>query len=65
LAKYLSCLVCNQSDYVNRKGQVRDNPNLEILECLGCGLVTLNSFEHIHQGFYENSGMHGEDRPSI
>jgi 2-polyprenyl-3-methyl-5-hydroxy-6-metoxy-1,4-benzoquinol methylase len=44
---------------------VRDNPALEIRECNGCGLVYLGSNEHIREGHYEASRMHGETPPSI
>lgn len=32
---------------------------MSILQCDNCGLVTLGATEHITDGFYENSGMHG------
>jgi 2-polyprenyl-3-methyl-5-hydroxy-6-metoxy-1,4-benzoquinol methylase len=35
-------------------------PTIKILECDECGLVSLDSTDHIHSSFYENSGMHGE-----
>ena len=44
---------------------VRDTPELEILECSNCGLVSLSSTDHIHSGFYEQSGMHGTVPPTI
>jgi len=47
------------------KGSVRDNAELEILECRSCGLVTLSSLEHIAPGHYEESGMHSDSPPSI
>jgi hypothetical protein len=36
-----------------------------ILQCEGCGLVSLGATDHIGPGFYENSGMHGEEPPSM
>jgi SAM-dependent methyltransferase len=48
-----------------RKGVVRDDPSLRILECGGCGLVMLSSFGHIQAGHYMNSGMHGNVPPPI
>lgn len=48
-----------------RKGAVRDDPSLRILECAQCGLVTLSALEHIQAGHYEDSGMHGDVMPSI
>ena len=47
--------------FLDRDVEVRDAPNLKILECKGCRLVSLNSFEHIQSGHYENSRMHGEE----
>jgi 2-polyprenyl-3-methyl-5-hydroxy-6-metoxy-1,4-benzoquinol methylase len=35
------------------------------MECENCGLVTLNATDHITQGFYEKSGMHGVAPQSI
>ncbi len=61
----MNCYICNHSDFRFRQGGVRDNPELLIHECINCGLVALNSFEHIKHGHYENSGMHGEELPSI
>ena len=51
------CYLCDSANLHNRKGSVRDNKELKVLECANCGLVFLNSFEHIRTGFYENSGM--------
>ena len=57
--------LCNSPDFKTRKGQVRDAPELKILECKTCGLVTLSSLDHIQPGHYEQSGMHGDEPPSI
>jgi 2-polyprenyl-3-methyl-5-hydroxy-6-metoxy-1,4-benzoquinol methylase len=54
-----NCYLCDSISFITRKGQVRDAPDLKILECTDCGLVTLSSQEHIQDGFYEDSGMHG------
>ena len=56
----MECYLCQNTSFQKREGQVRDLPELEILECKHCGLVFLSSFEHIHQEFYQNSGMHDE-----
>jgi len=48
-----------------RNGAVRDNPALEIRECNSCGLVYLSSIEHIQDGHYEASGMHGDVPPPM
>jgi SAM-dependent methyltransferase len=56
-----SCYLCGGKKIYKRNGKVRDNPNLEVLECKDCGLVFLSSFAHIKGGFYQESGMH--ERP--
>lgn len=59
------CYLCNHSEFKIRKGSVRDAPALQILECIKCGLVTLSSRAHIREGHYEDSGMYGDEIPSI
>lgn len=61
----MKCYLCNSDIFKTRDGEVRDAPTLKILECLECGLVTLSSLEHIQDGFYEDSGMHGVNLISI
>lgn len=61
----MSCYLCNHTDRRIRKGTVRDDASLRIVECINCGLVALSSMEHIHAGHYEKSGMHGEEPPSM
>lgn len=61
----MKCYLCDSEVFKTRDGEVRDTPALKILECLGCGLVTLSSLKHIQDGFYENSGMHGANSISI
>jgi 2-polyprenyl-3-methyl-5-hydroxy-6-metoxy-1,4-benzoquinol methylase len=61
----MKCYLCNTTAFTTRKGQVRDAPELEILECANCGLVTLSSRDHIQPGFYEQSGMHGAEPTPI
>lgn len=55
----MNCYLCESTSFNTRKGQVRDAPQLKIIECTHCGLVTLSSSNHIQSGFYEESGMHG------
>lgn len=57
------CYLCGSSSYSVRPGKVRDNPDLLPLECSGCGLVALSSFDHISPQFYEESQMHA--KPSV
>jgi 2-polyprenyl-3-methyl-5-hydroxy-6-metoxy-1,4-benzoquinol methylase len=61
----MNCYLCKANVFAPRKGRVRDAPELEILECANCGLVTLSSLDHIKPGFYEESGMHGDQVLSI
>ena len=61
----MPCYLCHHPDLQPRKGVVRDNPVLRVLECTTCGLVTLNSFDHIRAGHYEQSGMHESQSHSI
>lgn len=60
MGKLLSCYLCGGEKTGKRSGKVRDNPRLEIIECLSCGLVFLSSFDHIHEGFYQEACMHDE-----
>lgn len=59
------CYLCGNTVFNKRPGSVRDNPNLKMLECASCGLVFLSSFDHIRDGFYEASEMHGEEMPDV
>ncbi len=54
----MTCYLCGQTQFINSPGSVRDKPELKILECTGCGLVFLSSFNHISDEYYEQSGMH-------
>ncbi len=57
----MNCYLCQSTHFTARKGEVRDAPRLNIIECDQCGLVTLSDTHHIGTGFYENSGMHGSE----
>ena len=61
----MKCYICDGVSFKNRPGSVRDAPKLGILQCGDCGLVCLDSFAHISKEHYENSGMHGDNLPSI
>lgn len=56
------CYLCGASKFILRPGSVRDNPKLKILECSICHLVTLSSYSHIIDQFYENSSMHNDQK---
>jgi len=57
------CYLCGDTEFSKRSCSVRDNPELVVFECVSCGLVFLSSFDHIRDGFYEKSGMYGEEVP--
>ena len=61
----MTCYLCKSDKFSNRTGSVRDNPDIDILECDNCGLVYLSSLEHIQDRHYEESGMHGDEAPNI
>lgn len=56
----LSCYLCGKDKFKKREGKVRDNPSLDIIECLSCGLVFLSANE-LPAGYYEQSCMHGSE----
>lgn len=55
----MNCYLCGAAAPKERKGQVRDAPDIKILECQNRGLVQLEEAGQIAHGFYEESGMHG------
>lgn len=59
------CYLCGGIEFNKRLGSVRDRSELEVFECASCGLVFLSSFDHIRDGFYEDSGMHGAETPDV
>ncbi|MDI7166863.1 class I SAM-dependent methyltransferase [Leptospira santarosai] len=61
----MECYLCKSVSRNKREGRVRDNPELDIWECNGCGLVYLSSLNHITEHHYENSGMHGSEVVSV
>ncbi|AVQ13762.1 Methyltransferase domain protein [Leptospira santarosai] len=61
----MECYLCKSVSSNKREGRVRDNPELDIWECNGCGLVYLSSLNHITEHHYENSGMHGSEVVSV
>jgi len=60
----MRCYLCDGTSISTVNGTVRDMPQNKVLECQDCGLVFLESFSHISDNFYENSGMYeGEHNP--
>ncbi len=54
------CYLCESKNIKQKKGTVRDNKDLRVLECSSCGLVFLSSFDHIQQNFYSESHQHDD-----
>lgn len=54
----MKCYLCGESSFKNIKKGVRDNKNVNVIECINCSLVTLNDFSHIDDMFYRDSKMH-------
>ena len=61
----MNCYLCNSRHFTERKAEVRDAPEIKVLDCNNCGLVSLDSLAHIHSTFYQDSGMHGEQLKPI
>lgn len=61
----ITCYLCSSKNIVKKEGEVRDKKDLNILECMCCGLVFLDSSSHILENHYQNSGMHGAKPPEI
>jgi len=53
----MKCYLCENTDHLDVKGEVRDNPDIKIRKCSFCGLVFLDNSSHIDDNFYENNGM--------
>jgi len=53
----MKCYLCNNEKHSQVKGTVRDNPDLKFLRCNKCGLIFLNSRDHIDDKFYEKNSM--------
>tara|TARA_Y100000034_G_scaffold30705_1_gene37518 strand:+ start:2886 stop:3746 length:861 start_codon:yes stop_codon:yes gene_type:complete len=51
------CYLCGNIEFENVEGKLRDLPDIKILRCKNCGLVFLESFDHINDNFYEDSKM--------
>jgi cyclopropane fatty-acyl-phospholipid synthase-like methyltransferase len=60
--KNTKCYLCQGKTLTQVKGSVRDMPDLKILKCDSCGLVFLESFDHIDENYYESSNMFIKDK---
>ena len=54
------CYFCGGNDYSCIHQGTRDLPEVDVIMCKGCGLITLSSFDHIVDNFYHDSKMHNE-----
>ena len=61
----MPCYLCGSSNASKRSGKVRDQDDIDILECDECGLVYLSKQDHLDAEHYENSGMHNGEAPDI
>jgi len=59
------CYLCKSKELIEVDGSVRDYEDLKILKCDNCGLVFLDSFDHINDVYYENSKMLSEAHLTI
>ena len=50
-----SCYLCGHEEFDTLPGKVRDKPELGIRKCRACGLVCLDSFDHIQPGYYSSA----------
>lgn len=55
-----NCYLCNSTEFEVLEGTVRDYPERKVLKCKKCGLVFLDSFDHIDINYYEDSNMLNE-----
>ena len=55
------CYLCSSNSISKVDGTVRDAPNISVLSCDSCGLVFLDSFDHIDKNFYEDSKMRSSE----
>ncbi|KKK89999.1 hypothetical protein LCGC14_2727470, partial [marine sediment metagenome] len=53
----MKCYLCNNEEHSQVKGTVRDNPDLKFLRCNKCGLIFLNSRDHVDNKFYEGFSL--------
>ncbi len=63
--KNSECYLCKSKDFKKLLNSTRDLKGVYPIICNKCNLVTLNSFTHIKENHYENSGIHGKNKLSI
>lgn len=57
----MKCYLCGSKEFFYRKGSVRDNKKIKVIECKKCSLVSLDSINHISPKHYQEGGMHSEN----
>lgn len=60
-----SCYLCGATEFRKEWNRVRDTPDVYVIACAECGLVSLSRFDHISDRFYSESGMHGGGAPDV
>lgn len=58
MGRNTQCYLCKSTSLEQVDGKVRDMPELPILKCQQCGLVFLESFDHINPSYYSDSHMY-------
>jgi len=57
----MKCYLCGSKEFFYRKGSVRDNKKIRVIECKKCSLVSLDSKNHISDRHYQEGGMHDKN----
>ena len=57
----MKCYLCGGKEFFYRKGSVRDNKKIKVIECKKCSLVSLDSTNHISSRHYQEGGMHDDN----
>jgi len=60
-----NCYLCKSDKSKVRHRGVREDPEINVMECENCGLVFLDTFEQITEHFYQTSQMHGDKQISM
>lgn len=55
MAPQTHCYLCGSADRDGLPGKVRDMPSLQVLKCRDCGLVYMDSFDHISPEYYDQA----------
>lgn len=58
----MKCYLCGSKEFFYRKGSVRDNKKIRVIECKKCSLVSLDSKNHISSRHYQEGGMHDDKK---